>query len=80
MNKTRGTYERVEQEYTLSIDYTYYWERGDYDSLPDAELDVTEVYIKSKSMPFTLIPLEFYYDFLHEQMEELVCEYAQDHA
>lgn len=74
MNKLRGTFERVEKEYTLSIDYTYYWDRGDYDSLPDAELEVTEVYIGAES-----IPLQFYYDYIHDQIEEDICEQAQDY-
>jgi len=73
MNKLRGTFERVEKEYTLSVDYTYYWDRGDYDSLPDAELDVTEVYINSEP-----IPMEFYYDYIHDQMEEDICEHATE--
>lgn len=73
MNKLRGTYQRAEKEYTLSVDYTYYWDRGDYDNPPDAELEVTEAYIDSET-----IPLEFYYDFLHDQLEEDICEHAQD--
>jgi len=73
MNKLRGTFERVEKEYTLSVDYTYYWDRGDYDSLPDAELDVTEVYINSEP-----IPMEFYYDYIHDQMEEDIFEHATE--
>ena len=72
MNKLRGTFERVEKEYTLSIDYTYYWDRGDYDSLPDAELEVTEVCLGAES-----IPLQFYYDYIHDQIEEDICEQAQ---
>ena len=73
MNKLRGTYQRVEKEYTLSVDYTYYWDRGDYDSDPDAELNVTEVYMNSETLP-----LQFYYDFLEHQMEEDICEHAKD--
>ena len=73
MNKLRGTYQRVEKEYTLSVDYTYYWDRGDYDNPPDAELEVTEAYIDLET-----IPLEFYYDFLHDQLEEDICEHAND--
>jgi hypothetical protein len=73
MNKLRGTYQRVEKEYTLSVDYTYYWDDGDYYTPPDAELEVTEAYIDSET-----IPLEFYYDFLHDQLEEDICEHAND--
>ena len=75
MNKLRGTFERVEKEYTLSIDYTYYWDNGDYYTPPDAELEVTEVYINSETLP-----LQFYYDFLEHQMEEDICEHAHDNT
>tara|TARA_B100000900_G_scaffold390136_1_gene383591 strand:+ start:186 stop:413 length:228 start_codon:yes stop_codon:yes gene_type:complete len=73
MNKLRGTYQRVEKEYTLSVDYTYYWDTGDYDHPPDGELDVTEIYIDSETLP-----LQFYYDFLEHQLVEDICEHAHD--
>ena len=73
MNKIRGTYQRVEKEYTLSVDYTYYWDRGDYDHPPGGELDVTEIYIDSET-----ISLDFYYDFLQEKLEDEICEHAND--
>ena len=74
MNKLRGTYQRVEKEYTLSVDYTYTWDDGDYYTPPDGgELDVTEVYMNSETLP-----LQFYYDFLEHQIEEDICEHAKD--
>ena len=72
MNKIRGTYQRVEKDYTLSVDYTYYWWDGDYMSPPESELEVTDAYIDSD-----LLPLEFYLDFIHEKIEEDIHEYAQ---
>ena len=76
MNKLRGTYQRVEKEYTLSVDYTYTWDDGDYGTtlaIFYRELDVTEIYIGSETLP-----LQFYYDFLEHQMEEDICEHAKD--
>ena len=73
MNKIRGTYQRVEKEYTLSVDYTYYWWQGDYAHPPESELEVTEAYLDAE-----LLPLEFYYDFIHDQIEEDICEHAND--
>ena len=73
MNKLRGTYQRVEKEYTLSVGYTYTWDDGDYYTPPDGELDVTEIYIDSETLP-----LQFYYDFLEHQIEEDICEHAKD--
>ena len=73
MNKLRGTYQRVEKEYTVSVDYTYHWDNGHYDSPPDAELEVTEAYLNSES-----ISLDFYYDYIHDQIEEDICEHAHD--
>lgn len=68
-----GTYESVQKDYTLEIVFNYYWNKGDYDSAPDAELEVKEVFINSET-----VSLEFYYDFLHHQLEEQIAEYAQD--
>ena len=73
MNKIRGTYQRVEKDYTLSVDYTYYWWQGDYTHPPESELEVTEAYIDSE-----LLPLEFYYDFIHDQIEEGLQQDAHD--
>ena len=73
MNKLRGTYQRVKKEYTLSVDYTYTWDDGDYYHPSEAELDVTEIYIGSETLP-----LQFYYDFLEHQMEEDICKHAKD--
>ncbi len=75
MNKLRGTYQRVEKEYTLSVDYTYYWDRGDYNSPPDGEVDVTEIYIDSETLP-----LQFYYDFLEHQLVEDISDHARDNV
>ena len=72
MKKTRGTYQREEKDYTLSVDYTYYWDNGDYYTPPESDLEVTDAYIDSD-----LLPLEFYFDFIHEKIEEDIHEYAQ---
>jgi hypothetical protein len=73
LNKIRGTYQRVEKEYTLSVDYTYKWDDGDYYTPPDDDLDITEAYIDSES-----ISLDFYWDFLHDQLSEEIREHAID--
>ena len=73
MNKIRGTYQRVEKDYTLSVDYTYYWWDGDYMSPPESELEVTEAYLDSE-----LLSLVFYYDFIHDQIEEDLYQDAHD--
>lgn len=73
--KLRATYEKVEKEYTFSIDYTYEWEPREWDYPGSADLEVTEAYINSET-----IPLEFYYDFLHDQLEDAICEHAKDNT
>ena len=73
MNKLRGTYQRVEKEYTLSVDYTYYWEDVEWDYSGSKEIEVTEAYIDSHT-----IPLEFYLKFIHHQIEEDIGNHAHD--
>ena len=73
MKKLRATYQRVEKDYTFFIDYSYEWEDAEWDYPGMHELQVTEAYIDSE-----IIPLEFYYDFLHDQLEEAICEHAKD--
>jgi hypothetical protein len=69
----RATYEREEKHYTLSVDYTYEWEPREWDYPGSADLEVTEVYINSEP-----IPIEFYNDYLHDQMEDDLNEHARD--
>jgi len=71
--KLRATYEKVEKDYTLSVDYTYFWEDAEGDYLGMHELQVTEAYVDSKT-----IPLEFYYDLLHDKVEDDLNEHAKN--
>mgnify|MGYP003652080091 CR=1 FL=1 len=43
--KLRATYQREEEHYTLSVDYTYEWEPSEWDYPGSADLEVTEVYV-----------------------------------
>ena len=73
MNKLRATYQREEKEYTLSIDYTYEWEPREWDYPGSADLEVTEAYINSEP-----IPMEFYYDYIHDKVEDDLKKHAKD--
>jgi hypothetical protein len=55
------------------VDYTYEWEPREWDYPGSADLEVTEVYINSEP-----IPMEFYNDYLHDQMEDDLNEHARD--
>jgi len=73
MNKLRGTYQREEKEYTLSIDYTYEWEPSEWDYSGTADLEVTEAYINSEP-----IPMDFYSDYIHDKVEDDLKEHAKN--
>jgi hypothetical protein len=71
MNKIRATYQKKREDYIISVDYTYYWEYGDYVTPGGHDIDITEVYIDDYS-----IPLEFFYDYIYEDLEEEIFDNA----
>ena len=73
MKKLRATYQRVEKEYTLSVDYTYEWEDAEWDYPGSADLEVTEAYVNSET-----IPMAFYHEYIHDKVEDDLNEHAKD--
>jgi hypothetical protein len=71
MNKLRATYQNKTFNYTISVDYTYQWEYGDYITPGAHDIDITEVYIDGYS-----IPLDFFFDYVYEDLNDEIFEHA----
>lgn len=69
--KSRGTYSIVQDKYTLSIDYTYYVEWGDYETPGSEDLEITAVYLDDVDIT------DFYWDYLLDIIDEEVMQYAR---
>jgi hypothetical protein len=72
MNKLRATYTGGQTDYEIAVDYTYYWDSGDWETPAHAELEVTAFYIND-----TEISINFYYEFVHDKLEDSIIEHAQ---
>jgi len=71
MGKLRATYTGGQSDYEIAVDYTYYWEDGDWETPASADLDVTAFYINGEE-----ISINFYYEFVHEHLEDSIFEHA----
>tara|TARA_R110000796_G_scaffold39951_5_gene99224 strand:+ start:3545 stop:3772 length:228 start_codon:yes stop_codon:yes gene_type:complete len=71
MNRLRATYETTERDYTISVDYTFHWEDGDYITPGAHDIEVTEVYVNGCS-----IPLRFFNDYIYESLEDDIIGHA----
>lgn len=68
--KYRGTYTDVQETYTLSVDYIYYYEWGNYEHPGEEDLEITAVYIDDTDIT------DFYWDRL-DCYDEVV-QYARE--
>ena len=71
MNKLVATYKSKENGYTINVDYTFYWEDGDYITPGAHDIEITDVYVDGYT-----IPLRFFEDYIHESLEEEILEHA----
>ena len=72
MNKLRATYTGGQTDYEIAVDYTYYWDVGDWETPASADLDVTAFYINGVEMS-----IDFYYEFVHQKLEDDLLEHAR---
>ncbi len=70
--KTKGTYIVTDDNYELEIYYEYYWDNGDYNNAPEADMEILEV--KLNGMDIT----DFYWDWIDDSINTQVWEYAQE--
>jgi len=73
---TKGTYtiEEKEDQYTLSIDYTYYHDTGTYDQPPEEDMEIKSVYLNGADIT------AFFLDWAEDGIYEQVIEYARENG
>ncbi len=74
MSKSTGIFRKSDHmgSYELLIEYTYYWEDGDYYTPPSADLEMEKAYLNGIDIT------SFFYDYIVDQIESEVLEYAQE--
>tara|TARA_R110000803_G_scaffold119938_1_gene188180 strand:- start:216 stop:443 length:228 start_codon:yes stop_codon:yes gene_type:complete len=70
--KSTGTYSIVEDNYELEVYYEYYWNDGDNNYPPEADIEILEV--KLNGMDIT----DFYWDWINDSLSTDIWEYAQE--
>ena len=69
---TNGNYIVTDDNYKLEIYYEYYWDDGNYNNPPEADMEILEV--KLNGMDIT----DFYWDWIDDSINTQVWEYAQE--
>jgi len=69
--KTSGTY-IVKDDYTLEVNYDYYWMNGDHSTPPEDELEVTSATLNGMDIT------NFYMEFLETTIMSQLYEHAQE--
>ena len=69
---TNGNYIVTDDNYELEIYYEYYWDDGNYNNPPEADIEILEV--KLNGMDIT----DFYWDWIDDSINTQVWEYAQE--
>ena len=70
MSKYQGTYAIEEETYTLTVDYSYYWDNGDYYQPPEDDLTIQAVWLNGNYIT------DFYWDWVDDNLHSQVREYA----
>ncbi len=70
--KTKGTYSIVEDNYELDINYEFYWNDGDNDYPPEADLEIENAELNGIDIT------DFYWDWVDDAIHTQVWEYAQE--
>lgn len=71
MSKYNGTFVKEDDNWNLVIDYTYYWDNGDYMQPPEAELTINSVDLDGNDIT------KFYFDnYIDELYDEELMDYA----
>jgi len=76
MKKTQGIYTLEAPNYSLEIEYQFFWDDGDYEHPPEGSLEIDKVYLSTDDKTSDIT--DFYYDFLDESVGDLVWEYAEE--
>lgn len=70
--KRNGTYTIEQDQYELSINYNYYYSSSTLDYPPEAEMDITSVYLNGMNIT------EFYWNYVDDAIHTQVWEHAEE--
>ena len=70
--KTKGTYSIVEDNYELDINYEFYWNDGDNEYPPEADLEIENVELNGVDIT------HFFWDWVNDDLNTRVWEHAQE--
>ena len=68
----KGMYVIRTDNYTLCIEYTYYYSSGTHEQPPEADMEVINVELNGMNIT------EFYWNYIDEQVHTELWEYAQE--
>ena len=69
---SKGTYTIQENNYVMSIDYSYYYNTGTYEQPPVEDLEIESVDLNGMDIT------NFFWEFVEDRVYERVIEYARD--
>lgn len=69
---SKGTYTIQENNYVMSIDYSYYYNTGTYEHPPVEDLEIESVDLNGMDIT------NFFWEFVEDKVYERVIEYARD--
>ena len=70
--KVKGTYVVTDDNYELDINYEFYWNDGDNEYPPEADLEIENVELNGVDIT------DFFWDWVNDDLNTRVWEYAQE--
>ena len=68
--KINNEYIIDQDQYTLIVSYTYSWDKGDYNTPPEDDLEITDVELNGMDIT------DFYWDLLSDTIDQDVYDHA----
>lgn len=69
--KLHSTYSVVTETYAMHVEYSYYYDSGDYYQPPDEEIDIKSVSLDGIDIT------DFYWDWIDDRLDEEIYEHAR---
>ena len=69
--KFDSTYSMVEETYTLHVEYSYYYDSGDYHQPPEEEVEIKSVYLNDMDIT------DFYWYWIDDRLDDNIYEHAR---
>lgn len=69
--KFDSTYSMVTETYALHVEYSYYYDSGDYHQPPEEEIEITSVYLNDMDIT------DFYWYWIDDRLDDNIYEHAR---